>query len=154
VTINKTIQKQYLDKVDQAFKLFSTFVLPAEGWLKTVRKALGMTGSQLAKRLKVTKARISRAEHDEPLGQVTLKSMQAMAEAMGCRFVYAIVPDKPVEQILKQRALVKAREKVKAASVQMALEGQALDEEQLAYEIERVAVEMVAERPADLWGDV
>ena len=68
---------------------------------------LGMSGPQLAKRFGVTKARISKAEHDELSGSVTLKSMQAMAEAMGCRFVYAVIPELEVEEVIKKRAFRK-----------------------------------------------
>jgi predicted DNA-binding mobile mystery protein A len=77
---------------------------PQEGWLRTVRNALGMSSTQLAKRLGVTKSRVSKAEQDEPSGSVTLKTMQSMAEAMDCKFVYAVVPNEDVEAIIQQRA--------------------------------------------------
>ncbi len=67
---------------------------PTEGWLKTLRLSLGMSGSQLALKLGVSKARVSRFEHDELTGSVTLKTMQSVAKAMNCRFVYAVVPEK------------------------------------------------------------
>ena len=77
---------------------------PQEGGLRTVRNALGMSGTQLAKRLGVTKSRVSKAEQDEPSVSVTLKTMQSMAEAMDCKFVYAVVPNEDVEAIIQQRA--------------------------------------------------
>jgi len=112
-----------------------------------------MTGPQLAKKLGVTKARISKAEHDEPSGSVTLKSMQAMAQAMGCRFVYAVVPEQEVEEVIKQRAIQRARAKVKLASTHMALEAQSLSNEQLDFEIERLAAEIIEKMPSNLWND-
>ena len=146
--------KQYRDKVNQAVGQFSgSSMLPQEGWLRTVRRALGMSGPQLAKRLGVTKARISKAEQDEPSGSVTLKTMQAMAEAMDCRFVYAVVPKQDVEEVIKQRAIAKAKIQVKLASTQMALEAQALSKEQLEYEVERIATQIMEKMPADLWND-
>ena len=51
-----------------------------------------MSGAEVAKKMSVTRARVTKAEHAELTGGVTLKSMQATAEAMGCRFVYAIIP--------------------------------------------------------------
>ena len=83
--------------------------MPREGWIATVRKALGMSGAQLARRLGVTRARISQAERAEVVGGVTLNTMRATAEAMRCRFVYAIVPDKRIEDIIAAQAHVKAR---------------------------------------------
>ncbi len=61
-----------------------------------------------------------------------------MAEAMGCRFVYAVIPEQEIEEVIKQRALQKARAQVKAASTHMALEAQSLNDEQLAFEVERI----------------
>jgi len=85
--IEAVVLKQYQNKVNQALKQFGDYAMPtSEGWLKTVRKALGMSGSQLATRLGVTKGRISQAESAELTGSVTLKSMQSMAHAMDCRY--------------------------------------------------------------------
>ncbi len=154
MSIEKIVAKQYRDKVNQAVSQFDGFsMLPQEGWLRTVRTALGMSGPQLAKRLGVTKARISKAEQDEPSGSVTLKTMQAMAEAMDCKFVYAVVPKQDVEDIIKQRAIEKAKVQVKSASTQMALEAQALSKEQLEYEVERIAAQIVEKMPSDLWNE-
>ena len=154
MSIEKIVAKQYRDKVNQAVSQFDGFsMLPQEGWLRTVRTALGISGPQLAKRLGVTKARISKAEQDEPSGSVTLKTMQTMAEAMDCKFVYAVVPKQDVEEIIKQRAIAKAKAQVKSASTQMALEAQALSKEQLEYEVERIAAQIVEKMPADLWSD-
>ena len=140
-------------KVNQAFHQLGMLSLPPEGWLKTVRHALGMSGPQLAKRLGVTKARISRVEQDELTGRVTIKTMQNMAQAMNCRFVYAIVPEYDIELVIKKRALQKAREQVKNASTHMALEAQALSEEKIVFEIDRLASEIIEKMPSDLWND-
>jgi len=154
MSIEKIVAKQYRDKVNQAVKQFGSFsMLPPEGWLRTVRTALGMSGTQLATRLGVSKARISKAEKDEPAGSVTLKTMHTMAEAMGCKFVYAVIPAKEIEEVIKQRAIKKAREQVKTASTHMALEAQSLNEEQLNFEIERIAAEMIEKMPSDFWSD-
>lgn len=159
MSIDKIVAKQYRDRVNQAVTQFGDIAiqpnhgLPEKGWLKTVRTALGMTGTQLAKKLGVTKARVFKAEQDEPHGSVTLKSMQAMAEAMDCNFVYAIVPKHNVEDVIKQRALDKAREQVNAASTHMTLEGQTLSKEQLEYEIERVAAQIMDKMPSDFWNE-
>ena len=112
-----------------------------------------MSGSQLATRLGVTKARISKAEQDELTGSVTLRSMQNMAEAMNCRFVYAVLPDQKIEELIKKRAIQKAKEQVKAASTHMALEAQELNPEMLTSEIDRIASEIFEKMPSDLWND-
>lgn len=151
--INRIVAKQYRDKVNQAYHELGSLSLPPEGWLRTVRHALGMSGPQLAKRLGVTKSRVSKAEQGELTGSVTLKTMQSMAEAMNCRFVYAVVPDQEIEEMIKKRALQKAREQVKSASTHMALEAQTLSDDQLAFEVDRLASEMVEKMSSNLWSD-
>ena len=159
MSINKIVAKQYRDKVNQAVSLFGRLSalpnhgIPKEGWLRTVRAALGMSGTQLAKKLCVTKARVSKIEKNEPQGRVTLKTMQDIAEAMDCKFVYAIVPKQEVEDVIKERAIEKARAQVKAASTHMALEAQSLNKEQLVFETERIAAQIMENMPSDLWND-
>jgi hypothetical protein len=51
--------------------------------------------------------------------------MQAAAEALGCRFVYAVVPDHRIEDVIKAQALKKVLRLVGTASIHMALERQA-----------------------------
>ena len=154
MSVKKIVARQRQDKVNHAVNRIRDFPMCSrEGWIRTVRTALGMSGTQLAKRLGVTKARISKVEHDEPAGRVTLKTMQFMAEAMDCQFVYAIVPKMDVEAVIRQRAIKKARVLVTAASTHMALEAQALDKAQLDFEIERIAAQIVDSMPADLWNE-
>jgi len=154
MSIKNIVLKQYREKVNQAVKQFGGATQPvSEGWLRTVRKALGMSGPQLAKRLGVTKWQVSKTEKGEVAGSVTLKSMNNMAHAMNCRFVYAVIPEKEIEQVIKEQAIKKAKGRVKAASTHMALEAQALNKEKLNAEIERIASEIVDKMPADLWSD-
>ncbi|MEJ2681904.1 MAG: mobile mystery protein A [Gammaproteobacteria bacterium] len=148
------VLKQYRDKVNQAVKQFGGYSMPvSEGWLKTVRKALGMSGAQLAKRLGVTKGRVSQAESGEVSGSVTLRTMQTMAEAMNCRFVYAVVPEKDIDSLIREQAIKQAKARVKAASTHMALEAQSLDKDTLNSEIERIASEIMGKMPSDFWSE-
>jgi predicted DNA-binding mobile mystery protein A len=154
MSVKGTAIKQYQAMVDRAASRFAqqSAVLP-EGWIATVRKALGMSGAQLAKRLSVTRARISKAEHAEAEGGVTLKTMQAAAEAMGCRFVYAIVPEGRIEDVIAAQARKKAQALVGRASDHMALESQSLSEAHNAEEAERIAQDLLRAMRADLWAD-
>jgi len=151
--IDSVVAKQYRDKVNQAYARFGDFSMPRNGWLRMVRNAFGMSGTQLANRLGVTKARISKAEQAELTGGITLKSMRSMASAMNCRFVYALVPANEIEEIIKIRAFDKAREQIKSASTQMALEAQALNDKQLAFAVDELASKIIEKMPSDLWND-
>jgi len=150
--VKNVARQQYQRLVDHA-AAHSGLRTPPEGWLRTVRKALGMSGARLGKRMGLTRARISQAEHGELTGAATLKSMQAAAEAMGCRFVYAIVPEGRIEDVIAAQAQKKAAALVGRASTHMALEGQNLPNDKIAAEVGRLAVELAREMPPDFWSD-
>lgn len=110
-----------------------------------------MSGAQLAERMNVTRARVAQAEQAELSGSATLKSMQAAAEAMGCEFVYAVVPKAQIEELILAQARKKSLALVKLASAHMALENQQLSNDRIAEEVDRIAKEIIQEMPADFW---
>jgi len=153
MSVKKVVQRQYQTIVDRAADAAPALRTPSEGWLRTVRKALGMSGAQLAKKRGTTRASVAQAEQAELAGGVTLKHMQATAEAMGCRFVYAIVPLGSTEDIIMAQARKKAMAVVGTASKHMALESQTLPDKQIAQEVERLAADLRQEMPPDFWND-
>ncbi len=67
-------------------------------------------------------ARVSQAVRAEREGGIMLKAMDEFAAAMGCRFVYAIVPEAGrVEDIVSAQARRKAEALVARASGHMAV---------------------------------
>jgi predicted DNA-binding mobile mystery protein A len=66
-----------------------------QGWIRVVRRQRNMQGKELAKKMRVSPARISVLEKDEQRGAVTLKMMQKAAAALDCDFIYALVPKQP-----------------------------------------------------------
>ncbi|MCP3460940.1 mobile mystery protein A [Bradyrhizobium sp. CCGUVB23] len=152
--IKTIVQQQYRSIVDSAASTLAGLKTPPEGWLRTVRSALGMSGTDVAMKMGVTRARITKAEHAELTGGVTLKSMQTAAEAMGCRFVYAIVPASGrIEDIITTQARKKAMAIVGTASKHMALENQKLPDDKIAQEVERLTREIALEMPPNFWND-
>jgi predicted DNA-binding mobile mystery protein A len=149
----KAIVRQQYQRIVDAAPSHAGLATPPEGWLRTVRKALGMSGAQLAKRMDLTPARVAQAEHAELTGGATLKSMQAAAEAMGCRFVYAVIPEKRIEDVIMVQARKKAMALVGTASTHMALESQNLPNDKIAQEVERLTREIAQEMPPDFWSD-
>src|SRR5262249_56014489 len=93
MAVRDVARKQYQRIVDRAASSPAQHLnVPAEGWIATARKALGMSAAQVGRTLNLTRARVSQAERAELSGGVTIKTMEAIAKALGCRFVYAIVP--------------------------------------------------------------
>jgi predicted DNA-binding mobile mystery protein A len=152
MSIKPVIRRQYQRIVDTVASQTMPQT-PSEGWLRTVRNALGMSGAQLAHKMGVSRARIAQAEQAERRGGVTLRSMHATAEAMGCRFVYAIVPPSRVEDLILAQARKQALAVVGTASQHMALESQTLPNSKIAQEVERLTQEIARDMPADFWRD-
>ena len=115
-----------------------------------MRKTLGMTTAQLARKLDVAQSRVCEIEKGEVHDQMTLKTLRATAEAMGCRLDYAFIPEKPIEGLLKERALQVAREHVAYVSHHMALEDQALSAQEQEKQIAELAEELL-KTPRKLW---
>jgi predicted DNA-binding mobile mystery protein A len=154
MSVKAIVQQQYRGIVDRAAASITGLKTPPEGWLRTVRNALGMSGTELAKKIGVTRARVTQAEHAELTGGITLKSMQTAAEAMGCRFVYAIIPPSGrIEDLITAQARKKAMAIVGTASKHMALENQALPNDKIAQQVESLTREIAQEMPTDFWRD-
>lgn len=149
MSVKQAVRQQYQATVNLAQG--GNMHVPDEGWIRTVRKALGMSGAQLARRMGVTRARIAQSERAELNGGVTLKSMKAAAEAMGCEFVYGFVPPDDIENVIIAQARRKATETVRKAGRQMALENQSVSEAKTEEEIKRLTLDLLHEMPSDFW---
>jgi predicted DNA-binding mobile mystery protein A len=124
---------------------------PSAGWIKAIRQALGMTTAQLGRRIGVSQPRVVELEQAEADRSVTLKSLERAAEALGCRLVYALVPNEPLETRVQRQAEAVAHQHMAAAGHSMRLEDQGTAPAVEAREITRLAAELLARRPARLW---
>jgi predicted DNA-binding mobile mystery protein A len=127
------------------------FTRPPKGWLRAIRDALGMTTAQYAKRLGVSQPRISALEKSETDETVTLATLRRAAEALDCRLVYTIIPNRPLDELLRDRATLKADEQLARVSHTMRLENQGLTQRDLDAERARVIDELLRGDPRRLW---
>jgi predicted DNA-binding mobile mystery protein A len=114
-------------RLDERFKAMgqsTAYAQPVRGWVKAIREALGMSTAQLAKRLGVRQPSIVEMEQSEAKGTITLATLKRVAEALDCRLVYALVPNKPLEQTVRERARLFARRRLEPIEHSMALEDQ------------------------------
>lgn len=139
--------------LDRRFALWRT--LPAEtpsrGWIRAIRDALGLSTTQLAQRLGVRQPRIIALERAEANGTASLKTLRNAAEAMQCTLVYAIVPTKPLDEILRARAAHKADAELRHLHHTMRLENQAMNDADLAAERQRLIEEWLDGSLRRLW---
>ena len=131
----------------------SDLTSPKGGWIRAIRDALGMSSRQLAGRLGVSQSRITPLERAEAHGGATLKTLKEAAEALDCTLVYAFVPNKPLDQIVEDRARSKARDQIGAISHGMLLENQSMTKEQTCEELDRITRDILAEPISKLWDD-
>jgi predicted DNA-binding mobile mystery protein A len=124
---------------------------PPKGWIRTIREGLGMPAIYLAKRLNVAQSTIKRYEEAEARGAISLKTLQRVADALGCELKYAIVPKIPLPQMIQDQALVVAQDRIKAISHTMALEDQSTSEIEQASLIREQAQELVYGNWRELW---
>jgi len=98
---------------------------PSGGWIRAIRTSFGMSVRQMAERIGITQQSAARLEKSEANDAITLKSLRKAAEALDCRLVYALIPNKgSLRDIVRRRALEKAGDIVGPVDHSMMLEAQ------------------------------
>jgi predicted DNA-binding mobile mystery protein A len=151
MSVKETARKQYVRIADRTAQQLATIQKPSDGWLATLRKALGMSGAEVAARVGVSRNAIYQAERNERDGAITINQMEKLAEAMGVRFVYAIVPEGSVQDVIRAQAYRKAEARIRRASAHMALESQSLPSDQTRRKIDELAEQLMRDMPSDFW---
>lgn len=144
---------RHLDNRFAALRPLLASARPPKGWVRAVRDALGMTTTQLARRIGVSQSRIPELEQAEANGNITLKSLERAAEALGCRVVYAFVPERPLAEILRARAGHVADRQMAAVAHSMQLEDQAVRDGSVRKEQRARLIEQLLQKPARLWDE-
>ena len=124
---------------------------PRGGWVRAIRESIGMSLSDLAARMGTTGTTALRMEAAEREDRIQLGTLRRAADALGCDLVYALLPRQPLEDMVNERARVKAAVLLARVGHSMLLEDQqvtpAVASEQLTGQATRVA-----SRPG-LWSD-
>lgn len=143
--------RKQLDKRLNILQNVDVLARPPRGWIKAIREALGMTSAQLGKRLGVSQPRVHGIEKAEASGSITLESLERAARALDCRLVYAIVPRKPLELLVEDRARTLAKKRLRATSHSMALEDQRVDEADEQDHLKRLVQNLLDQPGSALW---
>jgi len=145
---------------NQIRKLFSAWhVLPK--WLKTplsigkqiisLRRAFGMTQTQLAKRAATTQRGIVRLEKEEI--DPRLSTLKKVAKGLECELLVRFVPQRGLDQILDERARGKAKKLISMSSGSANIELQKPSKEIIDDEVERLADEIIRTKRSILWDE-
>lgn len=119
------------------------FKAPLHAWIRAMREALSMTTGQLAKRVGVSQPRIVAIEKAEADGGITLRTLREVAEGLDCTLIYALVPNKPLKQIVRDRAEQIADRQLARTNHTMKLEKQGLTSGSLKMARERMIEELM-----------
>jgi predicted DNA-binding mobile mystery protein A len=120
---------QSRSRLDRRMKKFGPvrrFAPPVRGWIKAIRAALGMSSAQLAKRLRIAQPTVVALEQSEAKGTIQLATLRRVAEALDCTLIYALVPNKPLETMVRDRARLFARRRLGPVEHSMLLENEAV----------------------------
>ena len=147
------VARQITRQLDDVLATANIPSRPRNGWIATIRQALGMSKTQLAKRIDIARQSLDDMESNEVRETITLASLRNAADALGCDLQYALVPRKPLEKLITEQALKKASNKLARVNQSQALEASAIDEVPLSRAVTDLAKEIVVKRPANLWND-
>ncbi len=124
---------------------------PADGWLHSIRMALGMSTRQAAQRAGVSQSTWVDAEQREIAGTISLGQLRRLGAALDCRLVHALVPDVPLQEKVEARAEKLAQQEVGAVAHSMALEQQRADDEYTRAQVAQHKQYLLRGRRSRLW---
>ncbi|MEH6834853.1 MULTISPECIES: hypothetical protein [Falsihalocynthiibacter] len=152
MTVARTKQRQARNRVRLAAETSQAFEKPLGGWLATFQEAISMSAATLAERLGISRNSIYSSIEKERIGSISVNQLAKMADAMGGKLVYAIVPrEGDIEEILMTQARKKAERIIQRTRAHMALEEQTEGLGSQIEMIEELAAELVREMPRDFW---
>ena len=146
----KTIRDQ-LEKKLTLLRELSISGMPQEGWIKTIREALGLSTAQLGKKAGLDQSRISRLENAEKDGSLKLSSLQKIAKGLNMKFVYGFVPEQSLEEVVRTQARKIALKRLKKLNATMRLERQELSPEEQQKALNDMIEKILVEQPKDFW---
>jgi len=124
---------------------------PSGGWLRAIRQALGITTRQLAKSVGVTQAAIVDTERTEAKGDITLATLQRYAAALDCELSYVLVPRRPLQEMVNERADRIARDQVSRVRHSMVLEDQQTSKDNIERDVEELKRKLLEGKRSRLW---
>jgi predicted DNA-binding mobile mystery protein A len=133
----RNLRLKQLDRTLEPFRAVAKTPRPQKGWLRAIREATGISASEVARVLKTSRQLPVQLEKAEAEDRITLKSLRAAANALGCELVYALVPRaNSLNDLVEERARSQAKKQVLGVEHSMALEDQAVGRVDEAVEAE------------------
>lgn len=142
--------RQTTTRLDRILVDAEILKVPKNGWIRAIREAISMSQTQLARRMGVSQQAVHNLERAEVDKSITLARLQRAADALGCELTYTLVPRKPLQTLVTDQSLKRAKQKMKRVNRSQALEASAGASTSMINDLAR---EMAMNRPADLWDE-
>ena len=137
----KGLRLKQLDRTLEAYRAARLVPRPPNGWIRALRQAMGISAGELARRMGTSRQLPLQLERGEAEDRITLRSLRAIADALDCDLVYALVPRAAsLEAAMEDRARSQARSRVLGVEHSMALEDQAAGRIEEAVEAETARI--------------
>jgi predicted DNA-binding mobile mystery protein A len=150
----KKLRRRQLDSLYGKLLPLAKVEIPKDGWIRDIREALGMSPTQFAKRLGISRQAFQKLEASEAKQTIELGTLRRIADAIDCRVVYAVLPNSShgtLESLLQEKALKIATEFVGKVSRTMGLEDQAIAKKERDQQIREFADELIGNLDKRLW---
>ena len=145
------LRLEQLQAAVKAYGILLTRRAPSRGWLREIREALGRTERQQAARLGISGSALHKSETSEADERISLGQLRKLADGLDCELVYALVPRKPLTEVVQDRATQLAKEEVYGVAHTMSLEDQRPTDERIQKQVSRRAEELLRGKWSNLW---
>ena len=147
----RDLQTQQMDALLETWRTAQLSARPRSGWVHAIRESLGMSAAAFARRLGMTPVGVRKLESAEASDAITLASLRKLAQALDCELQYALVPRNSLQQQVRDRAEMVARERLRPIAHSMALEDQAVQGPQNKLQLEVAIKELIEGSRRELW---
>ncbi len=151
MSVDSAIARKSLEARLSQIRPIDRFARPYKGWIRAIRDSLGMTTIQLAQRLRVSQPRVSAIEKDEVNNSLTLETLMRVAEALDCTFVYALVPNSSLDDMVRRQAKKVALESLARVEQTTRLEDQEVMEVEHQSQLEDLIDDLLAHDLRRIW---
>jgi predicted DNA-binding mobile mystery protein A len=138
-------------QLDESLNKYKEIQQPSRGYIREIREALEMSSYQLADRLNISQPAVFEMEENERRGAISLRTLERAAQALGCKVVYALVPEKPLEQMVIDQAHLRAQKLSETVFRTMALEKQSTGADEETELINELSAELLRKGGRELW---
>jgi predicted DNA-binding mobile mystery protein A len=143
INLNSLALKQVENRVE-SIKSIAPKTKLRTGWIRFMRKAMGLTSAELANIVGISSKTVIQSEQREMEGKVTIATLKKMAEAMECEVIYAFVPKSTIRDTIISNARKKAIRRLSEAGLHMKLENQNPDKS-IEDQIEALTYKLIEE---------